>query len=73
MKNTINNADGTEANIKLDFKYQLGTDEDADRVKNNDIRNGDNLIELENNDHRSASGGYTKEIYAKEKNPIIGK
>ncbi|MEV4883276.1 RHS repeat-associated core domain-containing protein, partial [Chitinophaga ginsengisegetis] len=73
LTNTTKNQDGTTTSINLDFKYELATDEDIARVGNEDTRNGDNLIKLENNEYQSASGGYSKEIYSKEKNPATGK
>jgi len=73
LKNTTKNQDGTTININLDFKYELATQEDIDRVGNENTRNGDNLINLEDNEYQSASGGYSKEIYSKDKNPITGK
>ncbi|MGO4292713.1 RHS repeat-associated core domain-containing protein [Chitinophaga sp. RAB17] len=73
MTNTAKNEDGTTTTTtNLDFKYVLATDEDIARVENENTRNGDNLMKLENNEHQSASGGSSKEIYSKEKNPATG-
>jgi RHS repeat-associated protein len=73
LKNTTKNEDGTTTSINLDFKYELATDEDIARVKDDKTRNGDNLLELENSEYQSASGGFRKDIYSKDKNPATGK
>lgn len=73
MKNESSNGDGTTTTINLDFKYELAEEKDIDRVKDDNKRNGDNLLVLEDSEYQSASGGFSKEIYSKEKNPVTGK
>ena len=73
LKNTTKNEDGTTTSINLDFKYELATDEDIARIEKEETRNGDNLLTLTNDEYQSASGGFRKTIYSKDKNPETGK
>jgi len=63
---------GKTIDINLNINYVLATDEDEARVTDEKTRNGDNLLILQNDEYRSASGGSTKQIYSKEKNPKTG-
>ncbi|HET8688979.1 MAG TPA: RHS repeat-associated core domain-containing protein, partial [Methanosarcina sp.] len=72
LTNTSKNSDGTTTTINLDVKYELATDEDIARVKDEKTRNGDNLITLTNDEYQSGSGGFTKANYDK-KDPVTGR
>ncbi|ACU61680.1 hypothetical protein [Chitinophaga pinensis] len=74
MSNTSKNEDGkTTTTVNLDFKYELATEKDIARLNDEKTRNGDNLLQLEDSEYQSASGGFSKELYAKDKNPVPGK
>ncbi|HEY9259081.1 RHS repeat-associated core domain-containing protein [Chitinophaga sp.] len=72
LSNKVLNDNGTTLSTNISIDFVLATPEDLKRVKNEKLRNGDNILELENSEYRSATGGFTKQIFSKDKNPKTG-
>jgi RHS repeat-associated protein len=79
LTNTTKDKDGTTTTINLDFNYEYVKPEDEDkvtsRINNKDTRNGDNLLVLTDDEHRSDARGFYQDIYGNEKgvHPPIGR